>query len=326
MHPARGRFVTGGARLRHLVLVVRETKVESAAVDVEHILQVTVAHRGAFDMPARASRAEGGVPARVERVGALRCLPQREIARVVLVGGHVGGVDRIVFVVAGAVDGRAHRIGDFGGGVHFGGLFLMRQLAVVRPGGHVEVHIAGRLAVLVVHHVAVPVVDDLLDEVDHVDHVAGRARLVCRRFDAERVVRLGELALVDVGALPPLLARGRRLVEDFVVDVGDVAHERDLVSQTLEPTAHHIEGDGRADVADVRRALHGGATHVDTDLAGFDRREIRHRVRGGVVQLQPCGGLGHRGGSGSVGILRFLRVCHTHENIARIGHRRCAGQ
>ena len=41
-------------------------------------------------------------------------------------------------------------------------------------------------------------------------------------------------------------------------------------------------------------------------------------MRCGVVQLQSGGGV--RDGAGSVGILRFLRVCHSHENIARIGH------
>ena len=194
----------------------------------------------------------------------------------------------------------------------------------MRPARHVEVDVAGRVAVRVTHHISVAVVDDLLDEVDHVDHVAGGARLVRRRLHAKLAVRLGELAFVDIRALPPLLARGGGLVEDLVVDVGDIAHERHLVAQSLEPAAHHVERDGGADVADMRRALHGGATHVDTDLTWFDRREGRHGVRCGVVQLQPRGGLRHRKSAGSVGILRFLRVCHSHENIARIGHgRRC---
>ena len=47
----------------------------------------------------------------------------------------------------------------------------MRQLAIVRPAGNVEIHVAGRIAVLVSHHVAVAVVDDLFDQINHVDHV-----------------------------------------------------------------------------------------------------------------------------------------------------------
>ena len=252
MHPARGRIVTGGARLRHLVLVVRESQIKTAAVNVEHVLQIAVAHRGAFDMPARTARAERGIPARVERIGILRRLPQREIARIMLVGGHVGRVDRIVLVVARVVHGRSHRVGHFGSRVGNRGLLLVRQLAVMRPARHVEVDVAGRVAVRVTHHISVAVVDDLLDEVDHVDHVAGGARLVRRRLHAKLAVRLGELAFVDIRALPPLLARGGGLVEDLVVDVGDIAHERHLVAQSLEPAAHHVERDGGADVADMR--------------------------------------------------------------------------
>ena len=198
--------------------MVRESQIKTAAVNVEHVLQIAVAHRGAFDMPARTARAERGIPARVERIGILRRLPQREIARIMLVGGHVGRVDRIVLVVARVVDGRAHRVGHFGSRVD--------------------------LVLLVVFA--------LLDEVDHVDHVAGGARLVRRRLHAKLAVRLGELAFVDIRALPPLLARGGGLVEDLVVDVGDIAHERHLVAQSLEPAAHHVERDGGADVADMR--------------------------------------------------------------------------
>ncbi|KFI49709.1 hypothetical protein BBIA_1244, partial [Bifidobacterium biavatii DSM 23969] len=325
VHPVRRRIVAGRARLRHLVLVMGETQVETAAVDVEHVLEITVAHRRAFDVPARATHAERRVPARVERIGVLRRLPQREVARIMLVGRHVGRIDRIVLVVARRVHARAHAVGHGRRLVCFrGALLLVRQLAVVRPARHVEVHVAGRIAVRVAHHVAVAVVDDLLDQVDHVDHVAGRARLVRRRQHAERVVRLRELALVVVRARPPLLARGRGLVEDLVVDVSHVAHERDVVAELEEPAADDVERDGRADVADVRRRLHGRAAHVDADLVGLDRRETRDGVRGRVVQLQIGRGLRHGGGrvaagggagrgldAGNVGIMRFLSFCHT---------------
>ena len=72
-------------------------------------------------MPARTARAERGIPARVERIGILRRLPQREIARIMLVGGHVGRVDRIVLVGTGGVHGRAHAVSLGGGLVGLGG-------------------------------------------------------------------------------------------------------------------------------------------------------------------------------------------------------------
>jgi hypothetical protein len=141
--------VAGRAGLRHLVLVVGESQIKTAAVNVEHRLQIAVAHGGAFDVPARAARAERGLPAGVERDRSLGRLPQREIARVVLVGGGVGRVDGIVLVVAGGVDGRAHASATAAASSDLGGLLLVRQLAVMRPGRHVEVHVAGRLAVRV---------------------------------------------------------------------------------------------------------------------------------------------------------------------------------
>ena len=195
-----------------------------------------------------------------------------------LVFRHVRRINRIVFVVARIVDRRTHGIGHFGSSISHSGLLLMRQLAIVRPAGNVEIHVAGRIAVLVSHRVAVAVVDDLFDQIDHVDHVAGRTRLIRGRLNTQRVVSLSELALVNVRTFPPLLTGGRSLIENLVVDIGDVAHERDLVAQTLEPAAHHVKRDSRTNMADMRRALHGGATHVHADLTGLDRREIRHGV------------------------------------------------
>ena len=283
-----------------------EAQVQSAAVDVEHAVQIPVAHGRAFDVPAGAAHAERRRPARVLRVGGLRRLPQREIARIVLVGGCVGGVDRIVLVVAGRIHGRAHAVSHGGGLVGLGGtLLLMGQLAVMRPARHVEIHVAGRLAIRVINYVAVTVVDDAADQVDHVDHVPGRAGLIRRRQHAKCVIRLRELPLVEVRARPPLLACRGRLVEDFVVDIGHVAHERDLISQPQHPSPHHIERDGRSDMADVRGALHGGAAHVDPHLAGLDRGETRDRVRSRVIQLQTGRGARHAGVLGSIGILRF---------------------
>ena len=168
------------------------------------------------------------------------------------------------------------------------------------------------------------IVYDLLDQIDHVNHVAGRTRLICRRLNAQRIVSLSEFTLVNVRTFPPLLTGGRSLIENLVVNIGDIAHERDLVAQTLKPATHHVKRDSRTNMADMRRALHGGATHVHADLTGLDWREIRHGVRCGVVQLQIGSGARHCVNCGcdarNVDILRFLRVRHNHESIARIGH------
>ena len=169
----------------------------------------------------------------------------------------------------------------------------MRELAVVRPGGDVEIHVAGQFAVLVADHIGVAVVDDALDQVDHVDDMPGRARLVRGCEHAELVVRVRELALVMVCACPPILARCGGLVENLVVDVGHIANERDLVAEPLKPAANDVERDGRANMADMRGALHGRATHVHAHFAGFDRLETRDRMRRRVVELQIDGRIGN---------------------------------
>ena len=124
--------------------------------------------------------------------------------------------------------------------------------------------------------------DERLHERHHVGHVPGRAGLVGRRLDTERVERLGREALVAVGQGEPRLTRLGGLAQHLVVDVGDVAHERDVVAVAgLEPAAQHVERDGETDVADVRRALRREATDVHADLARLARRE--------VAQLPGCG-------------------------------------
>ena len=191
----------------------------------------------------------------------------------------------------------------------------MRQFAVVRPACHIEIHVAGRVAVGVLHHVGVPVADNPLDELDHVGDMPGRTRLDCRRQHAERIVGAGELTLVVIRARPPLLACGGGLIKDLVVDIGHVAHESHVIAQTQHPAADDVEGDGGADMPDMRGALHRRTTHVDPHMAGTDRPERRHGMRGGVVQIQPGGGSSELMCAGNVGILRFFDVSHTHERI-----------
>src|SRR5581483_11647030 len=74
--------------------------------------------------------------------------------------------------------------------------------------------------------------------------------------------------------------------QDLVVDVGDVAAERDPVPAGLQPPGQDVEADRGPQVADVRWRLHGGTAQVDRRLPGGERRELAHRARGGVMKLQ----------------------------------------
>ena len=56
------------------------------AMDVERVAEVPLAHRGAFDVPARPAAPERSIPRRAEAfVARLRLLPQRKVAHRLLV-------------------------------------------------------------------------------------------------------------------------------------------------------------------------------------------------------------------------------------------------
>src|SRR5690606_16407952 len=101
---------------------------------------------------------------------------------------------------------------------------LPGQLPVGGVGEHVEVDVAGA----VLGRVGVAAVDQAAHQLHHLRDVPGGARLHRRRQAAQRVVGGGEGALVALGHRPPVHVLGAGDVEDLVVDIGDVAAERDL--------------------------------------------------------------------------------------------------
>ena len=82
---------------------------------------------------------------------------------------------------------------------------------------------------------------------------------------------------------PPRLGVGR-VREHLVVDVGDVAHERDATEAVGEPAAQDVEAQRAAEVPDVRPGLHRRAADVDRDVRGVERHEVAQRLRLGVVE------------------------------------------
>src|SRR6476619_5774034 len=82
VHPELRELVAERARLRDLVLVVRENEVEPAAVDLEDRPKVRLGHRGALDVPARPAATPGRFPPGV--LALLVRLPEREVARILL--------------------------------------------------------------------------------------------------------------------------------------------------------------------------------------------------------------------------------------------------
>ena len=145
-------------------------------------------------------------------------------------------------------------------------------------------------------------VDEARDELVHLRDVAGRARFVARRHDVEGIVGGGEGPFIEEGVGEPRPALLDGLREDLVVDVGDVADERDTVAAVEQPAAEHVEDRRRTQVPDVRFALHGRPTDVDPHVAVDDGPQFGGPAGGGVVQSDshPPKSTGHprRGGPG----------------------------
>ena len=82
---------------------------------------------------------------------------------------------------------------------------------------------------------------------------------------------------------PPRLRLGR-VGEHLVVDVGDVADERDPPEPVGEPAAQDVEAQRAAEVTDVRPGLHRRAADVHRDVGGVEWHEIAQRLRFRVVE------------------------------------------
>jgi hypothetical protein len=128
--------------------------------------------------------------------------------------------------------------------------------------------------------------DEPLDERLHLLHARRGAGLVGGRQDAERVIRRGELELDPVGQRPPLLADALvgGGVQDLVVDVGDVADERDAIAPRGEPAAHEVVDECTPQVPDVRARLHRRAAHVHAHVTLGEGHEVTQRLGLRVVE------------------------------------------
>ena len=206
-------------------------------------------------MPAGAALAPRGIPVRLAGLGGL---PEREVQRIFLDVVHV--------------DARAGlQILDR----------LVAELAVVLELQRAVVHVA-------VDGVGIALVDERGDDVDDLRNVLGGLRVNGRLMHAERV-GVGEV-LVDV-FLCDLLARDALFVgalDDFVVHVGEVLHERHIVAAVFQIAAQHVKHDDRTRVADVDVVIHRGAAGVHAHLARLDGDELLFLHGHGVVKLHGC--------------------------------------
>src|SRR3546814_14379179 len=65
------------------------------------------------------------------------------------------------------------------------------------------------------------------------------------------------------------LAALHSAANDFVVDMGDIAHILDLVAAATQPALHYVEADQHARMPQLAKIVDRHAASVHADLAGF---------------------------------------------------------
>ena len=241
--------------LHDLVLMVRKNEIEAAAVDVEALAQIGLAHGRALDVPAGPAAAPGALPARQIRG---RRLPQYEIAGVAL----------------------ERRDLDASTGEHLLAR-AARQLAIVGRGRDRKQHMP-------FGGIGMACSDQALDHRDHLRDVFGRARLDTGRQRPERRhigMEIGGRARRQRGDRLVVLARR---VDDLVFDIGDVADVDDVLGAVLlaQQPIELVEDDDRAAVADMREVVDGRPAHVHAHAIGIERLEALLSVGQRIVKRQ----------------------------------------
>ena len=242
VHPVVDEFAAvRGFRLGDFVFVVRKRKVAAAAVNVDRLAEIAVGHGRAFDMPAGTARAPGRIPA---RLAGLRGLPERKVQRVFLHIVHI--------------DARAGlKILDR----------LVGELAVSGKFERAVVHIAVDL-------VSIALFDQRLDDLNDLTDVFGRFGVHRRRTDTERrhvLPVLCNVFLRDLVGGDTLLVRA---LDDLVVHIGEVLHERDLVPAIFKIPAQHVKNHDGAGVAHMDVVVDRRPAGVHFYLSRFNGLEL----------------------------------------------------
>ena len=247
----------GALALGDLVLVVGEDQILTAAVQVDGPAQMGAAHGTALDMPAGAAHAIGAFPGGLAGLGSLP-------------DGEVGGVFlQVILHLAAQLAVAALQIVQL----------EVAQLAVFRVALDAEVDIP------VLGNVGVAGIDQVLDDVQDLLDV-----LRCTGLDGGlfAVQTGGILEVLGLKALGHFLHGGAlllALLDELVINIGDVGDIDNLVAAVFQIAAQGIEHDQRAGIADVDIVVNGGAADIDAVFAGHLRHKLFLLTGQGVENL-----------------------------------------
>ena len=251
---ANERFSRGALTLRDLVFVVRKDQINAAGVNVERLPQVLHAHRRALDVPAGPSRAQRRFPGLLP--GFAR-LPESEVSGIVLA----------VFI---DIDPRARlQAADIEVG----------QRPIARKARD---PIVGRA----VRNVGVPIFGEPFDQRHHLEDVPRSARVMLGPFDPQRIEILEKRVDVLLGELVDRLSTLGRLLDDAILDIGEVHHLRDLVPLLAQDPAKQVLKQKGAEVADVGIVVNRRAARVHPDVSRLERHELFDLAAHRVVQAK----------------------------------------
>ena len=260
VHPVIGEGAAAcGLGLGALVLVMREHQVGAAAVDIERQAQVLARHSRALDVPAGTALAPRAFPRRLAGFGGL---PQREVQMVAL------AIFQALAVGAQLAMTAFHLV-DVATG----------QRTVISVAAHAEINVALDL-------VRMAAIDEFLDEPDHLGDLLGCARAHIGVLHVHGVHIVKEGLRIFSGNLGCAAALFVGLLDDLVINVGDIGDELHVEAAPGEVAADDVEADERTGVADVDVVVHGGTAHVHADLPVLKRLERHLLAKFGVVDLK----------------------------------------
>src|SRR5690606_14268018 len=88
------------------------------------------------------------------------------------------------------------------------------------------------------------------------------------------------------GDLPQALARFHGTTNDFVVDIGDVAHIGDAISHGTQPALPDIEAHQHARVPKMAEVVNRHAADIHADVPRFNGAQRFLVARKGIVNMQ----------------------------------------